>query len=445
MSNCLRQGEKRAKIKSMKAKRPALFFAIALLLLSAPSLQAQKFEPRFKSDSRLDAEIFELPEIDAQKLARAALVASGADEDQTERHLKALDSLWAELSPRLKGAGLEEGAEKILSFMYEKILRKYNFDQTRVDQAMDTGVYNCVSSAILFMYFCKRADIPVCAVETPRHAFCVIFTEDGPVDVETTNPYGVNPGKKRGQNLGGGKTQWITVPAKDYAGRHQVDDRRAIGMVYNNRIVQLQKKRLNAQSVGLAVDAYEVQGKSVLARSDLELCVGNAASDLISAAREEEAIGFLKDAEERFGPCENWSKKIQTAFHNLLLKKANGLPYKEALAEMDANKGNLLPRDFVELKEYVYLLNSQKAGQAHEWQKAIAIAQEGLAEFPQSKRLLNFKNVFTQNWAADFHNAAANLFNAGKKDEAVAKIKEGLSALPQNKILLSDLEKMQAR
>ncbi len=440
----MRRRQKRARMKGMNAKRPAVFLTIALLFFGAqkPRAQAPNFEPRFESDGRLDAPIFELPQIDAQKFARAALVASGADEGRTERHLKALDALWAELSQRLDGIGMEEGAEKILSFMYEKILRKYNFDQTRVDLTMDTGVYNCVSSSILFMYFCKRADIPVCAVETPRHAFCMIFAENGAIDVETTNPYGVNPGKTRGQDLGGGKTQWITVPAKDYAGRHQVDDRRAIGMVYNNRIVQLQKKRLNAQSVGLAIDAYQVQGKSVLARSDLELCVGNAASDLISGGREQEAIDFLKGAEERFGPCDNWSKKIQTAFHNLLLKKANSLPYKEALAELDANKENLLPRDYAELKEYVYLLNSQKAAQKHDWPAAIERAKVGLEEFPQSKRLLNFKNAFTQNWAADFHNAAADLYNAGKKEEAVAKIKEGLAALPQNKILLSDLEKM---
>lgn len=427
-----------------KTGRAAFFLALTLLFASAPA--SQNFGARFESDSRLDAGIFEQSVILPEPFARAALVASGADQERTERHLQELGALWEELCPQLQGAGCEEeDAEKILSFMYENFLRKYNFDQTLVDKAMDTGVYNCVSSAIIFLYFCKRADIPACAEETPRHAFCVIFTKDGEVDVETTNPYGVNPGKKRGKDLGGGKTQWITVPAKDYAGRHKVDDRRVIAMVYNNRIVQLQKKRLNASAVGLAVDAYEIQGRSELSRNDLELCVGNAAADLSASGRDQDAIGFLKSAEERFGRCDSWTRKIQNAYRNLLLEKTNSLPYADAAAELDANKGNLAHRDFAELKEYLYLLNSQKAAQARDWPAAIALAQKGLEEFPQSKKLLNFKNIFTQNYAADFHNAAADLFNAGKKEDAVAKIKQGLAALPQNKILLSDLEKMQAR
>lgn len=425
-------------------KRFFCFFAFAAILAGA--VLPQTFGARFEPDPRLDAGIFGESVILPQPFARAALIASGADEAQTERHLQTLGALWEELSPQLKGAGREEeDAEKILSFMYEKFLRKYNFDQTLIDKAMDTGVYNCVSSAILFMYFCKRADIPVCAEETPRHAFCVIFTKAGPIDVETTNPYGVNPGKKRGQDLGGGKTQWITVPAKDYAGRHKVDDRRVVAMVYNNRIVQLQKKRRNTDTVGLAVDAYEVQGRSELSRNDLELCVGNAAADFSASGRDQDAIDFLKSTEERFGRCDNWTKKIQTSWRNLLLEKTNSLPYEQAAAQLDANKENLAPRDFAELKEYLYLLNSQKAAQTQDWPKAIELAQKGLDEFPQSKKLLNFKNIFTQNYAADFHNAAADLFNAGKKQEAVAKIKQGLAVLPQNKILLSDLQKMQAK
>ena len=421
---------------------------LALIFFGAAELQAQTQAQgvRFEPDSRLDKSVFGEQQIPPQKFARAALVAGGADQAQTERRIKELDALWSELSPQLKGAGNEEeDAEKILSFIYEKIFRKYNFDQTRVDEAMESGVYNCVSSSIIFMYFCKRADIPVCAEETPQHAFCAIYAGDKKIDVETTNPYGVNPGKKRGQDLGGGMTQWITVPAKNYSGRHQVDDRRVIGMVYNNLIVQLQKKKRNAETIGLAVDAYEVQGHSGLSRNNLEQCVLNAAADCSIAGKEEQAISLLMEAEERFGPSPNFSKRIQTSWHNLLLQKTNALPYKEALAELDANKKNLAPRDYADLKEYAYLANGQKAAQAQRWPEAIKIAQEGLAEFPQSKRLLNYKNVFSQNYAIEFHNAAADLFNAGKKDEAVAKIKEGLSALPQNKILLSDLEKMQAR
>jgi len=418
-------------------------FAFAIILFIFSAAFGLDFSVRFEPDPRLDASLFGVAEMEAGPFARAALLASGAGEESVEALSARLDNLWQEAVPQVKSIEtVEEKADALLGFVYQKLLSKYDFYQTRVDLAMEKGVYNCVSSAVLFMYFCKRAGIPVIANECPRHAFCAIFDGATKIDVETTNPYGVNPGKKRGQIMGNGKTQWITVPAKDYVGRHQIDDRRLIGAIYCNRISQLQKKKLDDQTVGLAVDAYEVQGHSPVARSELEVCVGNASAILTRAEKEEEAIAFLKNAEEIFGPSENWTKRLYTNYHNLILTAIKNDPHDQALAKLEENKQNLLEKDYRELKEYAYLVGAQAYAKKMDWRTAIKVAQEGLAELPQSKKLLNNKNVYAQNLAIDFHNAAVDLFNAGKKDEALGKIKEGLSELPGDKILLNDLNRI---
>lgn len=422
-------------------KRRTLIFCAALALFGQAF--CGPLEIRFEADKRLDSSIFEAREISAEPFARAALLAGGSSEKEIEERMEELDSLWEKLDARLEPiAGAEERADAILFFIHEEILSKYNFYQTRVDEALESGVYNCVSSAILFWYFAKRAAIPVCACETPRHAFCMIFDENGGIDVETTNPYGVNPGKKRGQDLGGGKKQWITVPAKDYAGRRQVDDRRVIGMVYNNLIVQLQKKKQNAQSVGLAVDAYEVQGRSNASRNDLEICVLNAAGDLSAAGKEEEALELVLKARETFGPSPNWEKRLKVSRHNLALANVNRLPFEEALEAVDKDRESLGEESFAELKEYAYLLNEQKLSKKSDWPGALKIIKMGLEEFPKSQKLLRHQSILMQNYAIDFHNEAADLYNAGKTEEAVAAVRRGLEAVPGNKILLGDLEKM---
>ena len=154
------------------------------------------------------------------------------------------------------------------------------------------------------------------------------------------------------------------------------------------------------------------------------------------------SISLLEEAQERFGPSEYWTRRLQNFRHNLVLEKVKSLPLEEGLAETDKNKALLTEKDWAELKEYAWLLGAQKAGEKMDWPLAVQIAERGLKDFPQSKKLLNCKNIFTNNYAADFHNAAADLFNSGKKGEAVEKIKEGLKVLPQNKILLSDLDRM---
>lgn len=394
-------------------------------------------------DPRLDSSVFGAAEIPAEPFVRASLLASGADSAAIEQCAERLENLWQEVLPQANEFdGVEERADALLFFVCQKILSKYDFYQTRVDLAMESGVYNCVSSAVLFMYFCKRAGIPVIANESPRHAFCTIFDGPNKIDVETTNPYGVNPGKRRNETLGSGKTKWITVPAKDYAGRHQIDDRRLIGIIYGNRISQLQRKKRDDQTVGLAVDAYEVQGRSPAARNDLDSCVANASAALARAGKEEEAIALLKNAEEIFGPSDLWTNRISTNYYNLVLGTINNRPFGEALAQVEANKDNLSQKDYAELKEYAYLTGAQEWAKKMDWRAAIRIAQEGLAAIPQSKRLMNNKNVYAQNLAVDFHNEAVDLFNAGKKDEAAAKIRAGLAEVPENKILLNDLNKM---
>lgn len=414
-----------------------------LLLALAGMAFAQAFDVRLEPDPRLDQSVFKSPEIAADSFIRSCLLASGADSDAIDQHAARLENLWQELSAKLPGAqGVEERADKILAFIYEKLLSKYDFYQTRVDLAMDKGVYNCVSSAALFMFFCKKAGIPVVAYECVRHAFCAVYQGEEPIDVETTNPYGVNPGKKRGEKLSNGKTQYITVPAKDYAGRHQVDDRRVVAMIYCNRISQLQRQKLEDQTVGLAVDAYQVQNHSPISRNELDICVGNASNILTKAEREEDAIAFLKKAEEIFGPSQNWTKRMSTNYYNLVLGKIKSASYLEGLACLEENKAWLSKKDCDDLKEYAYATGAQAAANKHDWKAAIAIADQGLKELPQSKRLYNNKNVYAQNIAIDCHNAAADLFNSGDKEAALQKIRQGLEELPGNKILLNDLEKM---
>ena len=416
---------------------------LQLLLALAGMAFAQAFDVRLEPDPRLDQSVFQTPEIPATSFIRSCLLASGADSDAIDRHAERLENLWQELSPDFDGTeSVEEKADKILMFIYEKLLSKYDFYQTRVDWAMEKGIYNCVSSAAIFMFFCKKAGIPVVAYECVRHAYCAIYQDGSPIDVETTNPFGVNPGKKKGTVAKNGKTQYLTVPAKDYAGRHQVDDRRVVAMIYCNRIAQLQKKKLEDQTVGLAVDAYQVQNHSPISRNELDICVGNASNILTKAEREEDAIAFLKKAEEIFGPSQNWTKRMSTNYYNMILGKIKSASYLEGLACLEENKDWLSKKDCDELKEYAYATGAQAAANKHDWRAAIAIADQGLKELPQNRRLQNNKNAYTQNIAIDYHNAAADLFNSGDKEAAIQKVKQGLEEIPGSKILLSDLEKM---
>ncbi|MBO4546313.1 MAG: hypothetical protein J5700_01930, partial [Treponema sp.] len=98
---------------------------LALLCANIAASFCLDFNARFEPDPRLDSSIFSVAEIQAEPFARAALVASGADEESVKKHLDDLDSYWKQVLPQLNGLETaEDKADKILFFIYEKFLSK---------------------------------------------------------------------------------------------------------------------------------------------------------------------------------------------------------------------------------------------------------------------------------------------------------------------------------
>lgn len=400
---------------------------------------------RFEADSRISPQISSSPEMDARTFAYVGLLASGADDEKIRAHLETLENLSREFSKNLpSGFSNEEKADAALAFIYEKILSRYQLVQTRVDVAMESGVYNCVSSDVIFIYFAKTLGIPVVAVETPNHAFCTIESDGKNVDVETTNPFGVNPGRKRVSDLPNGGKQYLSVPAKNYQNRRDVDDRRLLALIYNNRIATLQKQRgSSAATIGLAVDACALQANSAKAVQTVAECVCNYASDLSEAGKYDDALVLVLRAQEIFGANKNYSTVIESANYNILVDKVETLPLEDALNELQAKREKVSAQNYSKLLGYAYARAAKNFGDRHEWKNAIQIAERGLSQVPNDLNLKRAAEIYKQNYAIEFHNRAAALYNAGNVEGAQKAIREGLSEIPESKVLKNDLIRMQ--
>ncbi|MFA6857992.1 MAG: hypothetical protein WCR31_12370, partial [Treponema sp.] len=117
---------------------------------------------RLTPDPRIPGEASSEDVMDAELFIRAALIASGAPDEQIVQLTGRLHDAYAYISGQIPaGASAAVRAEKTLSLLYEVILSSYSENQTFVNTALASGVYNCVSSDILFMYLMKREGIPV--------------------------------------------------------------------------------------------------------------------------------------------------------------------------------------------------------------------------------------------------------------------------------------------
>jgi len=269
------------KAKRGSAMRLSAFLGLVLLIsagafASGPSGGLFVPDPHF---SALGAETEPLAPADLEK---AAFLASGLPYDTALQYASRLDAYIAQLDA--EAAGIRDPyarGEAALAFIHHRLLKAYRAEATTLNGILDTGLYNCVSSAVLYMIAGRSLGLDVEAVRTSDHAFCVVRLDGRDVDVETTSPAGYDPGTKRAFTDSFGKvTGFSYVPPGDYARRKDIDDKELVGLILSNRVVIYESAGDYRASLGLAVDYYALE-RDAAARSFLVDRVNNLASELV--------------------------------------------------------------------------------------------------------------------------------------------------------------------
>jgi hypothetical protein len=89
-------------------------------------------------------------------IIEASLIFSEVPEEQIASYSRIIVDLADELKRETdRRSNPVEIAEQVLLFMHEKVLRRYVEPQTRMDVQLDTGDYNCVSSAVLYLILAR--------------------------------------------------------------------------------------------------------------------------------------------------------------------------------------------------------------------------------------------------------------------------------------------------
>jgi hypothetical protein len=92
-------------------------------------------------------------------------------------------------------------------------------------------------------------------VQTPDHAFCVLTVAGRDIDVETTNPFGFDPGtSKRFISSFTKTTKYSYVPPGDYARRKTITEKDLVGLILHNRAVEMHGKGRYLTALRLSVD-----------------------------------------------------------------------------------------------------------------------------------------------------------------------------------------------
>ena len=397
----------------------------------------------------------------------------------------------------------EERGRAILKLLYRDYLAAYSLNQTKIDVAMDKGFYNCVSSAVLYMAAAKAAELDVRGQRTTQHAFCSIYVEsaDGKpgqlkkIDVETTNPYGFNPGSKEEIEHESQIRKYYVVPKKYYSNRIEVSDGVFTGLIAGNLCSEYIKSENYKKAVPLGAARWEAVCKensksAVSVRSEFDILAANYVNLIpSSAASYSSTLDWFSTFIDRWGNTAFLQKNLDSSFINLLVlcNKEQNYPlaksayekYKERISPAQITKSEEIITDIIILSatdalstedkivETNRLLTSkelsspvrQKRAQLHlesfwldklnslmnsrEYEEGYRAAALALNQLPKSTKIKAMQNNFYNNSIAIIHNNFARQANGGNFDEAQAILEAGLEKFPGDKSLTKDLSDLQ--
>jgi len=332
---------------------PAFAGCCLLLGMTTPSAGQEPAAPSERSPSSADvkvvlshAERVLLADVRdgrfaTQSFGEAALLASGVtDAAQRTAYLQRLDALESQAKAALAGARTPaEKGGKLLEWLYSPSgpigpvgpgkRMKYVHNQTSLAVLLDTGAYNCVSSAVVYNVIGRRLGLDLRAIEVPDHVFSVLFDGDERMDVETTTPRGFNPLRDKAalkelQDL----TGFVYIPARTRTKQREIGEAALVGTIYYNRGVEFNKEGRHREAFHVNICALNLDSGMAAAANNARAALGEWAADAVRSDKIERAVDIIRQNVECLKDPKAETKLLIVAYDSRgrLLSKSKDWP-----------------------------------------------------------------------------------------------------------------------
>jgi tetratricopeptide (TPR) repeat protein len=377
--------------------------------------------------------------------------------------------------------------------MHKNFLKAYSERQTRLDELLRTGRYNCVSSAVFYMILSLSSGLDAGGVMTKDHAFATINTGRELVDVETTNMYGFDPGnRKEFQDSFGKATGFAYVPVKNYRDRTAINPPELVSLILSNRIAELELRSNFSDAVPLSINREALLSRNTRTdhnaffedpHKDMLTRLFNYGAWLIKNGKDDQAMDWAEYAGNTFPGEEAWQDLVYAAANNKAIRLIRTRKIAEARAGLEAARRRLSADNFnaldgmvleaelaervngirnpgeaeaalslinstweripeksrEELRTTAVLKEAERLGRTGNWLEAIAWIEAAVGRYGGNSLFENALSTFRQNRVGELHNSFAALYNKRDYSGAKAFIEKALEEYPGNRQLTGDL------
>ncbi len=406
------------------------------------------------------------------KLAEGVLIASGVTEKQERTPLlDKIDSHEAIMQTRLQGSlsAFDKGRLLLQYLHTPPTLVEYESRQTDVHTLLNTGKFNCVSSAAIYNVLARRLGLDARTIEVPDHAFSILYDGTRHADVEATNGNGFNPTRNPAALATlQRQTGFTYIAGKHPDQRREIGETGLIGLIYynhgvghsdnkeygralfryfcalsmdseydsavKNTLVTLanwgaslaeEKKYVKALSVLNA--GVELAPNDARLRAFRENVWKNRVFDLMDANQSEQAIAILREAHQKI-PDSGFDEMQAWVFVRPAQAMVKEKRWLKAINLADSGRDAVDPPAQEELTKWisnVYLNWSVAAIREKQFEEAADALRRGLQRFPKDYRLQRNVAYLTQEWSKQ-------LIEHGKDQEATKMMTNFAQLYPDN-------------
>ncbi len=377
--------------------------------------------------------------LDQWSFAEAALLASGiATAPARKAHLARLAAIEAEARQAVAGAAtpFARGAALLRHLHAGPMSKGYVARQTDVSGILDTGRFNCVSSAALYNIIGRRLGLDLRAIEVPDHAFSILYDGTAHADVETTTPGGFNPARDKQARAEFEKlTGFAYIPDSHRDQRREVGELGLVAIIYYNHGVELTREKRHPEALLAYFRAMSLDPEFKSAVNNALAVLANWSHDLARGQRFEEAAG-VAGLGIRLAPKDaalvNNHKAVWSQWADSLMKGGRN---DEAIDVLRRAEKAIPGGGFLRMQAWVVIRAGEEQIKAGNWQKAAEAAAPALVA-----RLDHSAQAEVARWTAELsHRWALAETRQGRFAKAIDVLEARRKAAPEDKRALDNL------
>jgi tetratricopeptide (TPR) repeat protein len=343
--------------------------------------------------------------LDTWSFAEAALLVSGvATSGQRKAYLARLEAIEAQARAATASARspFERGAALLKLLHAGPMAKGYAAAQTNVSTILDTGRFNCVSSAALYNILARRLGLDARAVEVPDHAFAVVYDGTAHADVETTTVAGFNPARNKAAQAEFEKlTGFAYIPDSHRDRRREVGELGLLAVIYYNHGVELTRQKRYPEALLAYFRALSLDPEFASAVQNALAVLANWSSELTRQRKFDAAAGIARMGLE-LAPQDaallNNHNAVWSQWADALTKEGKA---DEALGVLRRAEQAIPDGGFDRMRAWVFIREGEEHIKAGDWQKALALVQPGLAKLDAVPReeLAKWAGSLHSRWA----------------------------------------------